>query len=318
MPGLSRYPPVEAAWTAAMSPSDFQLVARTADDLGYDALLVPEHLVLPATLAETMGAHWPHALTAMAFLAGATERIALISSIVILPMHHPVALAKAVATLDVLSGGRVILGIGVGHAEGEFEALGVPFSRRGRMADEYIEAMQVLWTEDQPSFAGNFVRFHEIRFEPKPVQRPHPPIWVGGNSAAALRRAARLGQGWFPWLVGPEELSSRLAELRARPDFGDPDRPFDVMLSVPPVRVDEHDHRPLGGGSGAPHPPASAGEAIDAVERLAELGVTWTGVPYPGPRATSLTEHLDQLAWVAEEVMGPLRTSAPPAGRSPS
>jgi probable F420-dependent oxidoreductase len=306
MPGLSRYAPVEPPWASEMSATDMQRLARAIDDLGFDGLLVPEHIVLPPDLADTMGAHWPDALTAMAFLAGATSRLTVISAIVILPLHHPLVAAKAIATLDVLSGGRVIVACGVGHSAEEYEALGVRFDQRGRMADEYLEAMSVLWTEEEPSFEGRFVRFADIRFEPKPYQRPHPPIWIGGNSHAALRRAARW-QGWFPWQVTAAELPSLLAELRKDPAFGDDGRPFDVMLSVSPVRVDPNDHRPLGSGSGAPLPTASAQGAVDAVGALADSGVTWTSVPPPGPPTRSLEEYLERLDWVAREVIAHFR-----------
>jgi probable F420-dependent oxidoreductase len=307
IPGLSRYAPTEPSWADTMTSADFQTVARTADELGYDALLVPEHIVLPTELATTMGAHWPHALTAMAFLAGATSRIKVLSAVVILPAHNPIVLAKAIATLDVLSGGRVIVAMGVGHAKAEFDALGVSFKDRGAMADEFLEAMPILWGEDEPVFHGRFVNFEGIRFEPKPLQKPHPPLWIGGSSPAAMRRAARFGQGWFPHLVGEADLAGCLATLRADPHYGDPQRPFDVMLSVSPVRVREGDHRPIDGGTGAPIPPPNAESAIDAVGRLAELGVNWTTVLYPGPPAHSLEEHLDRLAWVAEEIIARTR-----------
>ncbi len=219
-----------------MSASDMQRLARGIDDLGFDGLLVPEHIVLPPELAGAMGAHWPHALTAMSFLAGATSRVTVISAVVILPLHNPVVLAKEIATLDVLSGGRLIVAFGVGHAAEEFEALGVRFDQRGRMADEYLAAMSALWTEDAPSYDGRYVRFADIRFEPKPFQKPHPPLWIGGNSPASLRRAARW-QGWFPWQVTAAELPARLAELRRDPAFEDTERgdtlhSFDVMLPV--------------------------------------------------------------------------------------
>ena len=120
------------------------------------------------------------------------------SGVIILPLHNPVRLAKAIATLDVLSGGRVMVTFGAGMAPGEFSALGVDFSRRGRMMDEYIQAMKVLWTADQPEFHGEFVDFADVVFEPKPAQRPHPPLFVGGRSVFALRRAARLADRWAP------------------------------------------------------------------------------------------------------------------------
>src|SRR5438046_9328125 len=139
MPGLDRYPPgFSPEWAMEMEPRDFQTIARTAEELGYDAINIPEHIVMPADLVGTMGSHWPHALTTMAFVAGATSRIRVNSCVIVLPYHEPVVLAKAVSTLDVLSGGRLTLTFGVGHAEHEFEALGVPFHRRGRISDEYL------------------------------------------------------------------------------------------------------------------------------------------------------------------------------------
>ncbi|HLG67725.1 MAG TPA: TIGR03619 family F420-dependent LLM class oxidoreductase [Acidimicrobiales bacterium] len=302
LPGLTRYPPtVDHSWAERMTASDFQRVARAADDLGYHALVVPEHIVMPAELAATMGARWPHALTVMAFVAGATTRLAVNSSVIVLPYHNPIVLAKAIATLDVLSGGRVMLAVGIGHAEREFRALGVPFHRRGRMADEFLEAMTVLWTADEPSYHGTFVDFDEVLFEPKPLQRPHPRIWVGGNSAAALRRAARFGQGWMPWLVTPEQLPARLAALRSLPELAGKEHDFDVVMPPLPIRVDEADHRPL---DGAPvRRPASAQAVVDAIGALAELGVTWTSIPYPGPPPRSVDDFLEQLAWGAATVM---------------
>jgi probable F420-dependent oxidoreductase len=308
MPGLSRYPPSEPDWAPKMTGADMQRLARAIDDLGFDGVLVPEHIVLPPDLAETMGAHWPHALTAMAFLAGATSRLTVISGIVILPLHNPVVLAKEIATLDSLSGGRSIIAIGIGHAAQEFEAVGVPFNQRGRMADEYLEAMRILWTEDEPSFDGRFVRFSDIRFEPKPHQQPHPPIWIGGNSPASLRRAARW-QGWFPWQVTQAELPSRLADLRNDPAFGDDGRPFDVMMTLSPVRVNEHDHRPLESDSetDVPAPLTDAQAMVDAIAGLADIGVTWMPVPLLGPPARSVDEHIERLAQVASEVLSHFR-----------
>jgi len=296
-----RYPPgFTPEWETQLSTTDFQTIARTADDLGYDAIQVPEHIVMPNDLATMMGAYWPHAFTAMAFIAGATTRLAVNASVIVLPYHEPITLAKAVATLDVLSGGRVVLSVGVGHAEDEFRALGVPFEKRGRIADEYLEVMKVLWTEDAPCYEGEFVQFGDVRFEPKPVQQPHPRIWIGGNSKAALRRAARHGSGWMPWLVTPDELPACLAELRDMPGY-DADN-FDLMMPPAPIRIRESDHTVLD-PDGPMGSFADAQAVIDAIGGLVELGVTWTSIPHPGPAATSLTEHLEHLAWGAETVM---------------
>ena len=146
LPGTMRYPPITQEWETRLEPADYQLIARTADELGFDAIVVPEHIVVPDDMVELMGSHWSHAMTVMSFLAGATSRILVDASVLVLPYHQPVVLAKAVATLDVLSGGRVRLSIGVGHAEREFEVLGVPFHERGAIADEYLAAMIELWT----------------------------------------------------------------------------------------------------------------------------------------------------------------------------
>ncbi|MFI5046477.1 MAG: TIGR03619 family F420-dependent LLM class oxidoreductase [Acidimicrobiia bacterium] len=299
LPGLMRYPPgFTPEWETRLTAPDFQAIARAADDLGYDSIQIPEHIVMPKELAKTMGAHWPHAFTTMAFVAGATTRIAVNSCVIVLPYHEPIALAKAVATLDVLTGGRVLLTFGVGHAEEEFHALGVPFEKRGRITDEYIEVMKVLWTEDAPSYEGEFVSFKDVQFEPKPVQRPHPTIWIGGNSLAAVRRAAR-NRGWMPWLVTQEELPARLDDLRAMPGYAADG--FDIVMSPAPLRVRESDHSLL---DDDPRPGFANGQAvIDAIGHLSDIGVTWTNIPHPGPPTTSLAEHLEHLAWGAETVM---------------
>ncbi len=316
IPGLTRYPPIEFEWSERMSSTDFQRVAQVADSLGYDAINVPEHIVLPVSLSDAMGAFWPHAITAMAFIAGATTRILVNSSVLILPYHNPLNLAKAISTLDIMSGGRLIVSMGVGHAEGEFEALGIPFAERGHIANEYLDAMHVLWTDDAPSFQGRYVSFHDVLFEPRPLQKPHPPYWFGGNSHAALRRAARYGQGWFPWLITADELPALIAELKQFPEFSEKQRGFDITLSASPLRVRGHDHRPSGEGDGSAVRFSSTQEVVDAVARLQEIGVTWTSVQCPENRPRSLDEHLDQLAWAAEEIFPLFRTSPAPSSAS--
>ena len=247
LPGLMRYPPLmsDTGWETSMGADDFQLVARTVDELGFHSIAVPEHIVLPTDMAELMGPFWVHAMTAMAFVAGATSRVIVDASVLVLPYHNPVVLAKAVSTLDLLSGGRVRLSIGVGHAEREFEVLGVPFHERGRIADEYLTAMIELWTSDDPVFHGRYVDFERIAFEPKPVQKPRPPIWVGGNSQAAMRRAAR-HDGWYPWLITVEQLPDCLGYLHSLPEFDTRTRPFDSKVAVwnnrPSVIVPAGDH----------------------------------------------------------------------------
>jgi probable F420-dependent oxidoreductase len=303
LPGVCLYPPITQGWEASMGAQDFQRVARTADELGFDSIAVPEHIVLPEEMVGLMGPFWTHAMTVMAFVAGATTRIVVDSCVIVLPYHDPVVLAKAVSTLDRLSGGRVRLSIGVGHAEREFEVLRVPFHERGRLTDEYLAAMVELWTSADPVFHGRYVDFERVAFEPKPVQAPHPPIWVGGNSQAAMRRAARF-DGWFPWLITADELPPCLDYIRSLPGFAARASPFDVCLPVSVLAVDE-EHRPLNDAGGRVEAPVGAQAVIDAIGRLHDIGVTWTSVPMP--RARSLTEYLDGLHRVAEEVMPAFR-----------
>ena len=145
--------------------------------------------------------------------------------------------------------------IGVGHAEREFEILRVPFHERGKLTDEYLEAIIELWTSDAPEFHGTYVDFADMAFEPKPVQQPHPPIWIGGNSRAAMRRAAR-HDGWYPWLITADEIPACLDYVREQPGFAERTRPFDVALPLTTLAVDE-EHRPLDGDLGRAHvPPA--------------------------------------------------------------
>ena len=303
LPGTSLYPPITQDWERVMRAEDFQLVARTADELGFDSIAVPEHIVLPTEMVELMGSFWTHAMTVMAFIAGATTRIVVDSCVIVLPYHDPVVLAKAVSTLDLLSGGRVRLSIGVGHAEREFEALGVPFHERGPLTDEYLAAMVELWTSKEPAFHGRFLSFDGVAFDPKPVQEPHPPIWVGGNSRAAMRRAAR-HDGWFPWLITADELPPCLDYIRSLPEFAGRARPFDVCLPVTTLAVDEH-HRPLNDAGGRVDAPVGRQAAIDAIGHLHDIGVTWTSVPMAPAR--SLAEYLEGLHRVAEEVLPAFR-----------
>jgi len=193
------------------TPDNLAIIARRAEELGYYMVLFGDHLVVPRHIASTYpytadGAFPGSAsgeameqLTVLAFLAGQTHTIRLVTSVIIVPHRPPLVAAKALATLDVLSKGRLIVGIGVGWMREEFEALGLPpFAERGAVTDEYLRAFKELWTSEHPTFEGQYCRFANIDFLPKPVQQPHPPIWVGGESPRALRRTAALADGWYP------------------------------------------------------------------------------------------------------------------------
>jgi probable F420-dependent oxidoreductase len=212
----------------------YRAVAQAADELGYDSVWVSDHVVIPAHIASSypyspdgdfgLAPTHPYLepLVTLGFLAAATRRARLGIHVLVLPYRHAVLAAKMLATLDYLSNGRLDLGIGVGWMREEFEALGQPhYDRRGALTDEQVAVYKRLWTEDTPSFAGEFYRFEPIGAFPHPVQRPHPPIWVGGHTRPAIRRAGRLGDGWLP--IGarppadlpPPEIAAGLELLRA-------------------------------------------------------------------------------------------------------
>ena len=211
----------------------YQRVAVAAEHAGFDFISVNDHLIVPATLGSaypyTQGGAWSAArhghcvdvITALAFLAGVTERLRLLASVLVVPHRNPIVAAKMLATLDVLSEGRLIIGVGAGWMVEEFRLLGAPFEDRGRATDEYLEAFKALWTEDKPAYSGKHVAFSDVVFAPKPMQKPHPPIWVGGESAAALRRTAKLGDAWYPGnnnqqkpMDTPVRLAKGINELR--------------------------------------------------------------------------------------------------------
>jgi len=298
-PGQDRLPGVAQEWHSRLTPPDYQRVVGVADDLGFSAITVSEHIVLPLGEVDRLGAYWPHAMTTMAFIAGATRRIRVNSSVIILPLHHPITLAKAISTLDVLSGGRVTLAVGVGHAQREFEALDVPFRERGRRVDEALDLMRLLWIEERPVYQGDFFSLEGVVFEPRPVQVPHPPIWVGGNSKAALRRAAR-HDGWIANAVRMDlaEIPRYLDYLWAVPEFAARNRPFEVAASTDafaPGEVPAFD-----GGS-----PAAAGAILDVMltkfSALRRDGVTFSAVPLPP--LDDVGEYVEFLHWFAEYVM---------------
>ena len=217
---------------AASSGDGLSSIAKSGEDFGFDIIAPNDHLIVPegieSTYPYTEDGIWPGAsvvechdqLTAMAFIAGHTDTIRLLTSVMVVPYRQPVLTAKIIATADVLSQGRVILGCGVGWMSEEMEAIGTePFQERGKVTDEYIRVFKELWTSDEPSYNGDYVKFSDILFKPQPVQKPHPPIWIGGESKAALRRVARLGDGWFPAANNPKFTISNPKELCQRLDL---------------------------------------------------------------------------------------------------
>jgi probable F420-dependent oxidoreductase len=266
---------------------------REAEAKNIASLWVSDHVVFPrAKSGRYPGGRFPHSpdtayLEPVAVLAAAamcTERARLGSSVFILGHRHPVVMAKMLTTIDALSQGRLILGVGVGWWEEELTTLGAPFKQRGRHADEILQIFKTLWTSDHPTFAGEFFRFDDLGFQPKPVQKPHPPIWVGGNSPGAFRRVVTYGDGWHATYLQPDELRVSLDKLRAAADAAK--RPFDTIeLSM---RV-----RNTGMLS------ASKQEVIDLLGAYKRAGLTHVMLDI---RRDDLGEMLENLDVVAREI----------------
>jgi probable F420-dependent oxidoreductase len=194
-------------------------VARAAEAAGFDSVWTAEHVVLPDPQAPPSPAP-PHMklldpAVSLAFLAAHTTQLLLATGIIILPQRNPVVLAKELASVDRLSKGRLVFGLGAGYLKPEFQAIGAPFADRGKRTDEYIEAIVALWTQEKPEYKGDYVAFDGIQAQPRPVQKPHPPIVVGGMSPSALRRAARYGSGWYGFALDLDATGRAVESLRA-------------------------------------------------------------------------------------------------------
>ncbi len=206
-------------------------MARRAEQLGFESLWLGDHLAVPTSDTSSARDKFYEALSVLGFLAGVTTSVKLGTGVIIIPYRHPVYLAGSLATADCLSGGRLIFGASSGWMEEEFRALGVPFRNRGPRTDEYLRVVQYLWETPRPhSFSGRFVDFRDIKYEPAPVQRPKIPLWIGGNSRAAMERAVKMGDAWFPLHIGTDRLRRRVDSFdEACQSLGREQRPLLAM-----------------------------------------------------------------------------------------
>ena len=205
-----------------VTPESLAGWTQLAETLGYHFVMISDHVAMTPDVVARYPAPFYDPFVTLGWLARLTRRVELGTTVVILPYRHPLLTARLGANLDRLSGGRFIFGVGVGWARQEFEALGLPFGRRGAMSDDYLAAIKTAWTSDPASHAGPFVTFRDVRTGPPPVRRPHPPIWVGGASDAAMRRAVRFGDAWHPIRIRVPWLRDiglpRLREIAAKED----------------------------------------------------------------------------------------------------
>ncbi|MER3445357.1 MAG: LLM class F420-dependent oxidoreductase [Candidatus Dadabacteria bacterium] len=189
-------------------------IAKRAEGLGFDSIWASDHIIVPNQYVGRFSETFYDPFVILASIAAYTSKIKLGTSVIVLPYRNPIAVAKAAATLDALSNGRLIFGVASGWLKEEFDILSVSFHERGKRTDEYIRIFKELWENYDPKFEGEFYSFSDIKFYPKPYQKPRPPIWIGGNSRKAIRRAVELGDGWQPVGLSPEEMEGELNYLK--------------------------------------------------------------------------------------------------------
>ena len=280
--------------------------ARLAEDLGFAGIQFPEHIIMPVRPdVPSVSVVWYDNFVLAAYLAALTKRVRLIFSVMVAPYRPPVQMAKMAATLDQVSGGRLVLGVGVGWLRGEFRTLGIPFNERGAITDEYLKAMKVLWTAERPSFSGKYTSFANIAFEPKCVQQPHVPIWVGGRGPGPLRRVVELGDGWNPMTGTPEELATEIAWVKeqAAQAGRDPsalDFSYTLPVGEPDEAQDMSTAHVTGGAHQAPKRASSPEEAIEAIGRHRDAGFNHLALRIGWKKPA---DFMRQMEWFAAKVM---------------
>lgn len=281
-------------WEAGATPDDLAEIARAADRAGFTYLASCDHVAVPRRLAGAMSTVWYDPVATLAFLAGITERVLLMSHVAVVGLRHPLATAKQYATLDHLSGGRLILGVGAGHVREEFEALGADFDGRGAVLDESIDALRAaLGPEEYPEFAGERFSFSGLGQLPRPAQE-RVPVWVGGSSPAAVRRAAVRGDGWLPQGDPREKLPAQIGRLHALREAAGVTEPIVVGAITEPLYVGEP------GWSVGRRTLSGKPEALaESLREYGAMGVHQIQVRF---RSRSRSELTDQMAAFAADV----------------
>jgi probable F420-dependent oxidoreductase len=267
-------------------------LARKVEEWGFASVWVHDHVFNAAHVYNRIGRKpYYEPLTLLSYVAACTQRVGLGTSVLVLPYHNPLRLAKTAATLDVLSGGRLILGVGVGGVPQESEALGSRYAERGAITDEAIAIMKELWTQEDPRFAGKYYRFSDMPFSPKPLQKPHIPVLIGGNSPAAIRRAVRLGNGWHPFAISLETLLEGMHSLREYAQQAGRD-----MAEIPvSVSLPLGNPTPRGDALGT-----DAKEIVEKIQAFASVGVQLLVIT---GNTGNIAETLPAMDMLAREVL---------------
>ena len=269
---------------ACSNPDIAARVAQAAEAAGFESVWTGEHVVLPDPQVppSPLPPHSPllDPAVALAFVAAHTKTIKLGTGIIILPQRNPLVLAKELASVDVVSGGRLIFGLGIGYLKPEFDALGIPFDHKGPRSVEYLQAMQAVWTQEKPAYQGRFVSFSGIQALPQPVQKPYPPVVIGGHTPEAFRRAVQYGNGWYGFALDLDATAKCLAGLKAAAQaVSRPNSLGELEISITP----------------------GPGLDPDMAKRYAELGVQRL---IPFRRAKTEGELLDFVSQTAHSLIG--------------
>jgi probable F420-dependent oxidoreductase len=286
---------------ALRTKAGVQHIGYAAEELGYDGILTGDHITIPKQigstypyhkLAESMGYNpyavftsidWLDCFTVLALLVPVTEKVRLGTSVTIIPYRHPLEMARMVATLDVVSGGRIIFGAGVGWMAEEFQLLGVPYEQRASRTREYLSVMKEVWTKETPRFSGKYVQIErDLHFAPKPIQKPHPPIWIGGETTPALKRVVEFGDGWHLGPIALEEVKPKFAQLRELMAAAGRDFSTLEITSMVDTRV------------------VSATD----IRTYRDLGVTGLYVVAPGPEPESVLKVMQEFAKKVQDAVG--------------
>ncbi|HVA06207.1 MAG TPA: TIGR03619 family F420-dependent LLM class oxidoreductase [Acidimicrobiales bacterium] len=288
-----------AEWEKTAGPDALARIARVADESGYFYVGVCDHTAIPRRLADAMGTIWYDTTATLGWLAALTSRTNLLSHVLILAQRHPLRAAKELSTLDVLSGGRLIVGVGAGHVPEEYELLTGNFDERGRHTDEAVSALARAFTAEFPELPGPRFPASDMGVAPRPIRQPRPPIWIGGSSPAAIRRTAAFGDGWLPQGTRRRDLPGQIARLRALRAELRGDAPIDIGTIVEPIHLSasraswDLPAYVLRGG---------ADEVASSLRELTSMGVNHLQVRF---MARSAEEFCEQTALFGAEV-GPL------------
>lgn len=283
-PVVTRHPAHDAPWTADAGPEAIAAIGGAADRLGFHHVTCSEHVAVPRAAEAARGSRYYDPLATFGFLAARTARVRFVTHVLVLGYHHPLAIAKRYGTLDRISGGRLVLGVGVGTLAEEFRLLGARFEGRGAVYEDALRALRAAFGRREPRYAGTHYRFDDVVVDPHGVQEAIP-IWLGGRSARSLRRALVFGDGWDPFGLGLEELEALLGRARSWRAWRERTRPLDLVLPMDRL-----------------YDAADAAERRALAERLARFRALGTTVVNLRLRHRSLAHYLEQLEIVARDL----------------